>query len=243
MVNDPIEYAESWSFKSKNVAENFDQHVTQSVPLYNEIQRMVTEMSTYFIRDGDVVLDIGASTGTTTRSIDINNDRKHIQYIAIDESQEMVDVCNRNLNEFISKFNNTEVICADLNQGMPSIKTSGEYSFVISLFTLQFLKKEKRLNVLRDICRNIRDGGAIVFVEKVLANDAHFNEMMIDLYHDMKLRNGLTAENNQKKSKSLRGVMTPIALEENRRLLVSAGFNRVDLFFKWYNFAGFIATK
>ena len=46
MVNDPIEYAESWSFKSKNVAENFDQHVTQSVPLYNEIQRMVTEMST-----------------------------------------------------------------------------------------------------------------------------------------------------------------------------------------------------
>ena len=132
MVNDPIEYAESWSFKSKNVAENFDQHVTQSVPLYNEIQRMVTEMSTYFIRDGDVVLDIGASTGTTIRSIDINNDRKHIQYIAIDESQEMVDVCNRNLNEFISKFNNTEVICADLNQGMPSIKTSGEYSFVIS---------------------------------------------------------------------------------------------------------------
>ena len=62
MVNDPIEYSGSWSFKSKNVAENFDQHVRQSVPLYEEIQRMVTEMSTYFIRDGDLVLDIGAST-------------------------------------------------------------------------------------------------------------------------------------------------------------------------------------
>ena len=243
MVNDPIEYSGSWSFKSKNVAENFDQHVRQSVPLYEEIQRMVTEMSTYFIRDGDLVLDIGASTGTTLRSIDNNNDRKHIKYVAIDESEEMVELCGKNLTEFVSKFNDNEVICANLNDGLPSIKSKGQFSFVISLFTLQFLKKENRLKLLRDIYRDTRDGGAIVFVEKILANDAHFNEMMIDLYQDMKMRNGLTAENNQKKSQSLRGVMTPIALDENKRLLVSAGFTRVDLFFKWYNFAGFIATK
>ena len=243
MDNDPITYNESWSFKSKNVAENFDQHVTQSVPLYNEIQRMVTEMSTYFIRDNDTVLDIGASTGTTLRSIDINNSRKNISYIAIDESNEMVELCNKNLNEYISQFNNCKVICADLNEGLPDLKIKGELSFIVSLFTLQFLKKENRLKVLRDIYRQTRDGGAIIFVEKILANDAHFNEMMIDLYQDMKLRNGLTAENNQKKGKSLRGIMTPIALDENKRLLVGAGFTRVDLFFKWYNFAGFIATK
>ena len=66
---------------------------------------------------------------------------------------------------------------------------------------------------------------------------------MIDLYQDMKIRNGLNPVDNQKKSKSLRGVMAPISLYDNQALLRKCGFTCNDTILKWYNFAGFIAIK
>ena len=113
----------------------------------------------------------------------------------------------------------------------------------LMVFTLQFIKLEQRQTLLRQLYQKTRKGGAVILVEKVLGNDAHFNEMMIDLYHDMKIRNGLQMSDNQLKSKSLRGIMSPITFEDNERLLRQAGFERIDTFFKWYNFVGFIATK
>ena len=80
-------------------------------------------------------------------------------------------------------------------------------------------------------------------LEKIVGSDAQFNEIMIDLYQDMKIRNGLNPIDNQKKSKSLRGIMTPISLDENKSLLRKCGFYCNDIIFKWYNFAGFIAIK
>ena len=53
-----------WRF-DKNVSKAFDSHVRKSVPFYDEIQRMVTEISEYFVRDHCVVYDLGSSTGTT----------------------------------------------------------------------------------------------------------------------------------------------------------------------------------
>jgi tRNA (cmo5U34)-methyltransferase len=38
-------------------------------------------------------------------------------------------------------------------------------------------------------------------------------------------------------------VLIPYTLEENRRLLKENGFSTVDVFFKWYNWAGVIAVK
>jgi tRNA (cmo5U34)-methyltransferase len=45
------------------------------------------------------------------------------------------------------------------------------------------------------------------------------------------------------KREALENVLIPYRLEENRELLLSAGFRQVDVFFKWYNFAGFVAVK
>jgi tRNA (cmo5U34)-methyltransferase len=38
-------------------------------------------------------------------------------------------------------------------------------------------------------------------------------------------------------------VLIPWTVEQNSELIKSAGFSTVDLFFKWNNFAGFIALK
>jgi len=40
----------NWRF-DQQVTEGFDGHVMKSVPFYGEIQRMVVEISEYFIKD------------------------------------------------------------------------------------------------------------------------------------------------------------------------------------------------
>lgn len=240
MVKKKIDYNDVWTFKSKNIAEHFDDHVAQSVPLYNEVQRMTLELSNFFLRNNDTVLDLGVSTGTTIKNIYKNSPRKNLKFIGIDESAEMLEVAKRNLSD----IKNIELIKTNLNEGFDDVKLTGKtISLAISLFTLQFIHLEHREFLLRRIYQALRPGGALILVEKIVGSNAQFNEIMIDLYQDMKIRNGLNPVDNQKKSKSLRGIMSPISVEANELLLRKCGFISIDTIFKWYNFTGFIAIK
>jgi len=231
-----IKYEKNWTFKSKNIAENFDNHVKQSVPLYEETQRMVTEISTFYLRNNDCIIDLGCSTGTTILKINqaINKD---IEYIAIDDSEQMIDICKKNLQNININFINKNIESFDF------FDIKKPLSLVTSLYCLQFLNIEQRKDIVRKIYQKLRLGGAFILVEKIRSENSFFNEMMMDLYHDMKMRNGLTPKDNVKKSRSLRGVMNPISIDENKSLLLQAGFSKIDIFFKWHNFIGFISEK
>lgn len=54
-----------WKF-DEQVSQHFDTHVRKSVPLYEEVQKAVIEISEWFIRDNSVVYDLGSSTGVYT---------------------------------------------------------------------------------------------------------------------------------------------------------------------------------
>lgn len=236
MEKKKIKYSKNWTFKSKNIAENFDNHVKQSVPLYEETQRMVTEISTFYLRKNDCLIDLGCSTGTMILKINqaINKD---IDFIAIDDSKEMIEICKKNLEKIKTHLINQDIESYDfLNIQKP-------LSVVTSLYCMQFLNVELRKDIIRKIYQKLRLGGAFILVEKIRSEHSFFNEMQIDLYHDMKMRNGLSPADNVKKSKSLRGVMNPVSIDENRGLLLQAGFSKIDIFFKWHNFVGFIAEK
>ena len=53
----------SWSF-DKNVPKNFDNHISKSVPLYNEMHWLCEQVSDFYIKDDSIIYDIGCSTGS-----------------------------------------------------------------------------------------------------------------------------------------------------------------------------------
>ena len=79
--------------------------------------------------------------------------------------------------------------------------------------------------------------------EKVLAEEGRFDDLWVELYWDFKKRQGLTDDQILQKARSIRGVLRPLTLTENMKLLRMVGFNSTDVFFKWYNFAGVLAIK
>ena len=56
----------TWRFNDK-VAENFDKHVIQSIPHYQDLQKYLVQLSEWFLKDDTYVYDLGCSTGETIK--------------------------------------------------------------------------------------------------------------------------------------------------------------------------------
>lgn len=231
-----IEKASDFKF-GENVAKVFDDMVNRSVPFYGEIQRMMAELSADHAKEGADVYDLGCSTGTTMIGMDtmVNPD---IRFIGIDDSQEMLDKCKSKLME-IGFSRDYELRCADLNQGVKITNAS----VVVLCLTLQFVRPIYREQLLKNIYAGLNPGGVLILVEKILAEDSLFNRDFIEYYYNYKRRNQYSEMEISQKREALENVLVPYKLSENISLLRDNGFAHCEVFFKWYNFAGLIATK
>lgn len=226
----------NWNF-NKEVSEEFDLHVRQSIPLYNEFQKLTIKIAEFFIRNNDIIYDLGCATGETAYLINKKNDenaKKKIKLILIDNSKDMLNKAKQKC----SYWNNIEYIKDDIK----NIKFKNT-NLIISLFTLHFLTINDRIDVLKNIYDGLNSGGALILAEKTYAGNSANNDIFTQIYHDFKEENGLTAFDISEKDKSLRSVLIPLSFEENIELLKETGFKRIDIFMKYLNFTGFIAIK
>ena len=226
----------------KKVAQVFDNMVSRSVPYYTETQRMQTELVLDFLpQDKDsLICDLGCSTGTTIDFI-----AKHKQcpitakFIGYDNSDPMLDKAREKLANVISAQRVT-LITADLSE-LPELPSC---NVVLMNWTLQFIRPIDRERVLTNIYKALKPGGALFLSEKVLSGDSILNRLYIDHYLQYKKsQSGYTDGENQRKREALENVLVPYRLDENYTLLKRSGFDQIDTYFRWLNFACIIAVK
>jgi tRNA (cmo5U34)-methyltransferase len=110
-------------------------------------------------------------------------------------------------------------------------------------YTLQFLPPRRRAAMLKKIYQGLRPGGGLILIEKVRGESDGLNDLFVEQYHAYKQSQGYSKLEIAKKREALEKVLIPLKPGKNRDLLVAAGFRQVDIFFKWFNFAGFVAIK
>ncbi|MEO7802864.1 MAG: carboxy-S-adenosyl-L-methionine synthase CmoA [Ginsengibacter sp.] len=225
-----------FKFSSK-VAGVFDDMVNRSVPYYEEIQRMISELTIDHYQDKSYVYDLGCSTGTTMIYMNDTLPQK-VSFIGIDDSTDMLKKCREKLDA-AGVTRDISLETADLNNNVHI----HDASVAILCLTLQFIRPLNRERLLKQIYDGMLPGGALIVIEKVLAEDSLFNRDFIDYYYNFKRRNEYSELEISQKREALENVLIPYKLSENITLLRNAGYNHCEVFFKWYNFAGFIAKK
>lgn len=80
-------------------------------------------------------------------------------------------------------------------------------------------------------------------MEKVLGSSAPIDDLLARRYYALKAAHGYTAEQIERKRLALEGVLVPVAARSNEDLMRDAGFDQIDCFWRWCNFAGWIALK
>ena len=215
----------------------FDDMVGRSVPFYDEIQRMTTELAADFAVPGTNLYDLGCATGTTLIACEPVVDPR-VRFVGIDNSAQMLDKARGKLEALPS----TRERALELGDLHDEIRIENA-SVVILTLTLQFVRPLHRERVIRNIADGLNPQGCLILVEKLTEGDTLFNRLFIKYYYDMKRRHGYSDMEISQKREALENVLIPYHLEENERLVKHCGFTKFLTWFRWYNFCGMIAVK
>lgn len=224
----------------ESVAEVFDDMVGRSVPFYAEQQRMICEIARTFWTPGARVYDLGVSTATTLTALSKQLPAE-AELIGYDNSPAMIERARQKLQDQ-GLEGRIDLRCADLNESVGALPLEGA-GVVLMCWTLQFIRPLHRDHLIRHVYNSLQEDGVLIVAEKVLSNRGPINRFFIDFYYDYKRRMGYTDVEITRKREALENVMIPYRIEENVELFRRSGFEMVETYFQWYNFAGFLCVK
>lgn len=216
----------------EGVAGVFDDMVSRSVPFYDEIHKIILDLGRYCLNDGDIVYDLGCSTGSTFELLSSFYGHKNLEFIGIDNSQAMIDKAREKLGKL------AELHCQDITE--IEFKKS---AMIIMNYTLQFLGPIHRQDILCKIYKSLKPGGMFILSEKIESPDDSIQALTTDLYYDFKRRNGYSELEISQKREALEDVLIPFTPEKQIQQLKNAGFTKVEMIFRWYNFALYLGIK
>ncbi|MEO1941420.1 MAG: carboxy-S-adenosyl-L-methionine synthase CmoA [Campylobacterales bacterium] len=217
----------------ERVASVFDDMIQRSVPFYWENLQLEIEILKRFLKPGDLVIDLGCSTGNFL--LKLGKEIPALRLIGIDNSKPMLERA-RLKGEALGV--EVEWVEGDFFDSQWEGAT-----VVVANYTLQFVRPLKRGELVRQIYRWLTPGGLFFAAEKVIFPEGWFNRVSIDIYYQFKRKMGYSDYEISQKREALENVLIPYTLEENRELLRGAGFAPVETIFQWNNFATFLAFK
>ena len=218
----------------EEVASVFDDMLGRSVPFYKEMQRLSISFACNFLNDNDKVYDLGCSTASTLIELSKHCD-KNLQLFGIDNSSAMINRASKKAKAFGV---NIELINADLHD----VSYEGA-KLILSNYTLQFIRPLQREKLVKKIYDSLQPEGIFIFSEKVISSNSTLNKQSIDEYYEFKKNQGYSEFEISQKREALENVLIPYTEEENKKMILDAGFSHCETIFKWVNFATFIAIK
>ena len=233
-----------WVF-DKSVTTVFEDMLERSIPDYKKMRLSscavaLPDLSRAKRPHIDAVLDIGCSTGIALDRLDSYaqyNGVKIRSLVGTDVSEPMLDKARED-HSYDPRYH---FMKADMRDHFPFGRDS--FDVVMCVLTLQFTPIEHRLRIVDEIHRVLKPGGRLVLVEKVLGDRGALDQDMVDIYYAQKTHMGYTEEQIERKRLSLEGVLVPITAKWNEELLDKANFSTSDCFWRWMNFAGWVAVK
>jgi tRNA (cmo5U34)-methyltransferase len=218
----------------EEVASVFDDMLNRSVPFYKEMQRLSINFACNFLNENDKVYDLGCSTASTL--IELSKHCKHnLELIGIDNSTAMLNRASKKAKAFGVDI---ELINSDLHD-----VDYTNAKLILSNYTLQFIRPLQREKLVKKVFDSLENEGIFIFSEKVISSNSKLNKQSIDEYYEFKKTQGYSEFEISQKREALENVLIPYTEEENKKMILDAGFSHCETIFKWVNFATFIAIK
>ena len=205
------------------------------------MRQAVYHIGIHHVQPHTQILDLGCSRGESLALFDstlgLPGKSQGIDFIGLENSDPMIAAARDRFKGRLEQ--NVQIRKWDLRNGLPPSRAS----LIFSILTLQFVPVNHRQKILSDAHEFLVAGGALVVVEKVIGNTVDIDENMVRAYHWHKADNEYTQDQIERKRLALEGVLVPMTARANEDLLRSAGFSKVDCFWRWMNFAGWVAVK
>jgi tRNA (cmo5U34)-methyltransferase len=215
-------------------ALRFDSHIGSSIPGYQGLRALAVEIAPRFISADSNVYDIGCSTGTHLRSIHekLAGRRAGVRFHGVDIEPGFTERWSDLMTPTLT-YTRADALKVEIQSA----------SFVLSLFTVQFLRSADKLPMMKKLHGGLLDGGCLLIAEKVLAKSGRMQDALSFPYYDFKQSKGFSADEILAKERSLRGQMTLWTEAETETYLQSCGFQDVQRVWGHFPFFCWLALK
>ena len=229
----------------ENVARVFDDMISRSVPLYADVQRSLPVIAGLLDHDPIRVIDLGCSTGTSLIHLARALPDRNLELIGVDNSQAMLAKLRQKLDLFTSQAGIDGPLFDQISIFQDDVRSFefSDASIVLMNYTLQFIDAQSRPEVLKRICNSLKPDGMMIVSEKVVHQQPKMDDALVSLYFEFKLRQGYSELEISRKRDALENVLVPLTVDQNMKMFREAGFARVEVMLKWFNFATFACYR
>ena len=222
---------------NEQVASVFDDMLQRSIPCYREIIGRQAQLIAEFYQEDARIYDLGCSTGNLGSALCAVMGKAPFHMMAVDNSAPMLAIYDER-RQALPGSDRIELINDDITRiGIENA------SVVVVNFTLQFLSLADRDRLVDRIYRGLRPGGLLLFSEKIVHADEDFCRLQQDFYYRFKKENGYSALAIAQKREALEKVLIPETVADHLKRVTGAGFKRLDIWLKWFNFCSWLCRK
>ena len=236
LYSEPREAIAGFVF-DQSVVQVFQDMIGRSVPAYSTLISMIPVLVRQYVQAGSRCYDLGCSLGATTLAMRHSIDQSGVSIVAVDNSAAMIERCDEYIKEDKADIP-VEVVCDDINN-----IDIDQASIVVMNFTLQFIEKEKRIDLLKKINNGLNAGGVLLLSEKIEIEDKNEQQWMTELHHEFKKANGYSDLEISQKRTALEDVLIPETINKHKQRLQQAGFKKSIVWFQCFNFVSILAVK
>jgi len=232
--NEPFRFNEA-------VARVFPDMLSRSIPGYAASLEAIGSLAARYVRPGTKCYDLGCSLGAATLAMRQGIRAPDCRIIAVDNSEAMVEHCQA----VVDKDNKSSPTQTPVEVRLGDIRDTSiaNASMVVMNYTLQFLDPDAREATIRRTYDGLIEGGLFLLSEKVVDEDSHMEELLVDLHHEHKRRNDYSQLEISRKRAALENVLVPETVAAHRERLVNAGFAHCAVWLRYFNFVSIVAIK
>ena len=220
---------------NKEVTEVFEDMIDRSVPGYKTSLSLIAHNARRYYQSNTNCYDVGCSLGAS--SLSILQGVKDAKVIAIDNSEAMIEECERRFKNLTESFH-IKFICEDIMDSSLS-----DASIVVVNYVIQFLDLEQRDTLLEKIYNALLPGGILILSEKIHHKNNFESERIFKTHHKFKSSNGYSDLEISGKRDSLEGVLLTECEEDHILRAKKAGFINSEKILSNLNFRTFKFLK
>ncbi|CBG40542.1 carboxy-S-adenosyl-L-methionine synthase CmoA [Helicobacter mustelae] len=218
------------------VASVFDDMLSRSIPYYKNTLELCIDFIKNHLKhlSSPIIYDLGSSTGNFLLALHERLQLPDAKMYGIDSSLAMIQTATQKARAYAAPI---EFLCEDFLQ-----KDFGDCDVIVAHYTLQFVRPLHREKLVKKISESLqKKQGIFLLSEKMSSGDKWMDKAMIERYYQFKQEQGYSQNEITKKREALENVLIPYSLEENFEMLRNAGFQSIEVLFKWVNFGTLIA--
>jgi tRNA (cmo5U34)-methyltransferase len=221
------------------VAAVFPDMLQRSIPGYAASIEAIGSLAARYVTAGSNCYDLGCSLGAATVAMRDGIKAPNCRIIAVDNAPAMVSRCR----EVVAAGAGQDSTAVDVREADIRNVDISNASMVVMNYTLQFLGLDARDELLSKIHAGLLPGGLFLLSEKVVDEDPHMEDLLVDLHHEHKRRNDYSQLEISRKRAALENVLIPETVAVHRQRLARTGFAHSAVWLRYFNFVSIVAIK